>query len=384
MSSKNSQNVLVLGGAGFIGKSVCLNLINNGHFVRILDNLSSQVHGALPDQLDWISDHRIDFIRGSISDKHILLKSLQGIDTIIHLAAETGTGQSMYQIEHYNAVNSQSTAVLMDILVNSVGLNVQRVILASSRSVYGEGSYSSPDESINDTIYPRSRSLVDLQNHRWDPICPFTNLPLIPKPTLETDKINPISIYASTKYAQEDLVRITCQSINIDYVILRLQNVYGEGQSLSNPYTGILSIFSTRIRRGLTLPVFEDGRETRDFVHISDVTRAFIAAVENCESISSVINVGSGVASSIYTVASKLVSVFESDNKIEITSNFRLGDIRHNFADINRLQSILKVSPSITLDVGLSKFVNWVKLQALPLDMLDTANEELRSRRLMH
>jgi dTDP-L-rhamnose 4-epimerase len=383
MSSLKNLNVLILGGAGFIGKSLSIELRKRGHKVRVVDCLSTQIHGDIPTCLEWINEYNVDFIRGSVLNKDLLLNALSGIDTIVHLAAETGTGQSMYCIERYNLINTQATALLMDIIVNNNDIKIRRFVLASSRSVYGEGAYRSPDTNSTQRIYPDSRSLQDLRNHLWDFKCPHTNLPLIPQPTREIDKVNPGSIYAATKYAQEDLVRITCRSTNIDSIILRLQNVYGEGQSLNNPYTGILSIFSTRARRGLPLPIFEDGYESRDFVHITDVTRSFIAAIEASSPINSIINVGSGVASTILEVASNLVNYFNSNSLIEVTSNFRLGDIRHNYADITRLMSILDIKPLISLSQGLNKFARWAEQQPLPSDKLDVANEEMRSRRLM-
>jgi len=383
MFSSNNLRVLILGGAGFIGKSLSISLATRGHTVRILDNLTSQVHGDIPINLDWIPLNSIEFIRGSILDKKLLVDSLNGVDVVVHLAAETGTGQSMYDVYHYNHINSLGTALLMDVLVNNPNRSVKRVVLSSSRSVYGEGAYCCSSCNPGLRIYPDSRKLNELQTHVWDPICTSCSSMLTALPTNEDDKVNPGSIYASTKFAQEDLVRISCKAMNVDYAILRLQNVYGEGQSLNNPYTGILSIFSTRIRRGLSLPIFEDGLVSRDFVHIIDVVSAFVSAIEETFSIQSVINVGSGIKSSIFSVAQALVNAFGKSNQLVITENFRVGDIRHNYADINRLSSILHVTPRIDLQDGLSRFVDWAKAQPLADDKLDSANDELRSRRLL-
>lgn len=384
MTLANNSTILILGGAGFIGKALSCKLASLGYHIRIYDNLSSQVHGHNPFPLDWLSHSNIEFVRASILDRAMLEKSLSDVETIVHLAAETGTGQSMYDICHYNNVNSQGTALLMDILTNSDNLNVKRIILSSSRSVYGEGAYSNTSEpKANTRIYPNTRDLNSLSMHKWDPICPDTGKALIPLASIETDHINCESIYAATKFAQEELIRISAVSLGIDYCIFRLQNVYGEGQSLSNPYTGILSIFSTRIRLQKSLPIFEDGLETRDFVHISDVVRAFVSAIESQNPIASIINVGSGIGTTVLDVAKNLVSLFNSTVPITITGNFRLGDIRHNRADITRLNSKLDISPRTSLSEGLQKFVDWVKTQPLADDNLDKANNELLKRNLM-
>jgi len=202
--------------------------------------------------------------------------------------------------------------------------------------------------------------------------------------TLETDKVSPSSIYAATKYAQEDLVRIGCQSMGIGYCIFRLQNVYGERQSLNNPYTGILSIFSTKIRRGSELPLFEDGNESRDFVHVDDVTDALLGGLTIETSPDAIINVGSGVATSVREVAEELSRAFGKEPNVVVTGQFRIGDIRHNYADISRLKNLLGITPKISLQEGLRRFAAWVQQQPLPEDLLDRANQELRDRKLMN
>ncbi len=378
------MTILVTGGAGFIGSHLVPALAAAGHPVRVLDTLAPQIHGAVPAGLDWLTETPgVEFRRGSVADRAGLCDALQGVTAVIHLAAETGTGQSMYEIARYTHENVQGTAVLMDILARESGLTVERVLVASSRSVYGEGAYLREDAPDGPRITPEARTAEALRARRWEPVCPDTGAPLIAVPTRETDRSAPSSIYAATKLAQEDLLRITCDSLGLGHTILRLQNVYGEGQSLQNPYTGILSIFSTRVRRGLDLPIFEDGAESRDFVHVSDVAAAFRAALTRPEPANTVINVGSGQKTSVLEVASALSRAFGSEPDLRITGEYRLGDIRHNYADTTRLTDILDCAPKVSLQEGLNRFAAWVGRQPLPEDRLEAANAELKSRNMM-
>ena len=378
------KKILILGGAGFIGKNLTKLLVKNNCNVRILDLLAPQIHGNIPKEMDWLKHPLIDFVRGSICDKIALKNSLLGISHVVHLAAETGTGQSMYEVAKYNETNSQGTALLMDLIINDKDLEVQRIVLASSRSVYGEGAYECNNCTIlSGRLFPSGRSLKQLEEHYWEPICKICQRDLKPIPTREDDPINPASIYAATKFAQEELVRIGCSATGIDYVILRLQNVYGEGQSLENPYTGILSIFSTRIRRNLNLPIFEDGQETRDFIHVEDVVKSISACLNSQEKLETVINVGSGIGTSVLKVANMLVHIFAKPINLKVTSEFRIGDIRHNIADISKLNNVLACKPTVDLATGLERFVSWVKTEPLPDDKSEIANAELLVRNLM-
>jgi dTDP-L-rhamnose 4-epimerase len=375
------KKILVTGGAGFIGSRLARHLADSGHTVVVLDNLSPQIHGenaAPPAMLDHPS---ITFIMGSVTDRADLVKALSGVDALAHLAAETGTGQSMYAISHYNFVNAQATAVLLDVLAEQPNRSVERIILTSSRSVYGEGRFGC-GTCNNDAVYPDCRSSSALAAQQWEPLCPKCGSELDVLPTREIDATRPASIYAATKLAQEELVRITSSSLGIGYAIFRLQNVYGEGQSLKNPYTGILSIFSTKVRRGAILPLFEDGEETRDFVHVDDVVDALVAGITG-KAPNSIMNVGSGVATSVRSVASLLNSKLDGHSKTVITGEYRLGDIRHNVADISRLTEYLGHGPKVSLDAGMQRFAAWVQSQPLPEDLLDQANAELRARKLM-
>ncbi|HMV20321.1 MAG TPA: NAD-dependent epimerase/dehydratase family protein [Rhodocyclaceae bacterium] len=376
-------HVLITGGAGFIGRHLVRELIGEGHRVRILDILSPQVHGQVPRDLDWLQHPEIELLRGSTTCRSDLEAALQGVQAVVHLAAETGTGQSMYQIAHYNSVNAGGTALLLDILANSRGCDVQRVVLASSRSIYGEGAFVCTCCSPELRRYPEARAKQHLAAGRWEHVCTNCGSELSPVPTREDDPAKPASIYAATKYAQEELVRIACGALGVDHAILRLQNVYGEGQSLNNPYTGILSIFSTRVRRGQNLPIFEDGRETRDFVHVEDVARAFARAVAAEGKVGAVINVGTGVRSTVAEIAEQLSLAFDATPRLIVTGEYRIGDIRHNFAEIEQLSVRLHYTPSVALSEGMARFAAWVKNQPLPEDRLAAANAELRARNMM-
>jgi dTDP-L-rhamnose 4-epimerase len=378
--TSTDKKVLITGGLGSIGLQLGQELISQGYDVVLLDNLSPQVHGVIS-QIDssTLNSSKTQVIRGDIKDTSLLESLLTQVSAIIHLAAETGTGQSMYQIAHYNEVNTQGTAILLDILANKKHF-VNKVILASSRSIYGEGAYR--NEQTGQVEYPEARSAEALSSQQWEPLS-SSGRPLSVIATPENSPPHPASIYAATKYAQEDLVRIACSALNMPYTILRFQNVYGDGQSLNNPYTGILSIFSTRIRKGLALPIFEDGKESRDFVHVRDVARATKLSLGNDQAHNQVFNVGSGIPTSILEIARKLNAAFNGSSEIQATGQYRLGDIRHCYADLNRINQQLKYEPEVSLEQGLSEFSQWVLSQPLPEDGLEQANQELAARNLM-
>ena len=374
--------LLVTGGAGFIGSCIVQRMIARGKSVRVLDSLSEQIHGKAPCAPEWAGHKLVDFVTGSVTERTYWSRALEGVDSVIHLAAETGTAQSMYEICRYTSCNVIGTGLLFEALRELRSSRIRRVVLASSRSIYGEGAYRCDHCGLGRTI-PDARTGDDLAAGRWEPRCPVCAFDLAAIPTMESDPPRTASIYAATKWAQEDYVRIGCASLGIDHAILRLQNVYGEGQSLQNPYTGILSIFSNRIRAGAELPIFEDGLETRDFVHVEDVASALLAAVDRVEAISSVINVGSGRATSVLDVATQLGRVLNLQSRIRITGQYRIGDIRHNIADTARLQSVLDCRPQVSLEDGLARFALWVLSRAPGVDRLDYANSELVERGLM-
>lgn len=375
------KTILITGGAGFIGQHLTAQALAAGHTIRLLDNLSPQIHG---ENAEFTPPPGVEFIKGDVTERADLEQALTGIDTVVHLAAETGTGQSMYEIDRYYRVNVQGTALLLDILANQPNV-VTNLVLASSRSVYGEGAYlcTGCGGAQGQRCYPLARGPEQLAQHDWSPKCPACGQDVTLTATREDDKLSPASIYAATKLAQEEMIRIAANSRGLGHAILRFQNVYGEGQSLQNPYTGILSIFTTRIRLGLSLPIFEDGKETRDFVHVEDIARAVLRFAETPVSGGVTVNVGYGEPTSIMQVAQLLCKVMESDIVPHVSAQYRVGDIRHNYADIAALQAATGLRPEISLQEGLERLCAWVKTQPIPQDMLDRANAELKARNLM-
>ena len=374
------SHILITGGAGFIGSHFAKMALAAGHAVTILDNLSLQVHGDAPDFQPMPS---VCFVKGDVTVRADVERALANVDTIVHLAAETGTGQSMYEIERYYRVNVQGTALLFDVLANQEH-EVDNFVLASSRSVYGEGAYICRScEPNGRRCFPSVRSPQQLAAHDWSPRCPDCFSAAEPAATREDDRLAPASIYAATKLAQEDLVRVACSSLGIPHAILRFQNVFGEGQSLKNPYTGILSIFSTRFRLGLPIDIFEDGEESRDFVHVEDVAAAILKCAESPAAGGVTLNVGRGEPVSVMALARLLGQQLRSDVQPAANNRYRVGDIRHNFADMSRFEAVNGSMPRISLEEGLRRFCDWVSTQPIPGDLLDNANAELETRKLM-
>lgn len=374
------MNVLITGGAGFIGSRLCLKLIDKGHQVKVLDSLSAQVHGEEPESTSatyaLIKD-KVNFIRGTVTSREDLMAAIAGQDAIVHLAAETGTGQSMYDIERYSMVNIQGTALLLDILTNQAH-QVKKVVVASSRSIYGEGKYIHPTKG---EVYPSHRQEADLLNGDFEVmLADKEQLQLVA--TDEESKIHPSSVYGITKQVQEQLVMTVCASLGIKAVAFRYQNVYGPGQSLSNPYTGILSVFSTQIMNGNGIQIFEDGEESRDFVYIDDVVDATMLGLEKPEADGEVFNVGYGVPVSVKTVANTLLAAYGIEVPLKVNGKFRIGDIRHNFADMEKIKNMLGFEPRIDFDAGIRNFTAWVKKQQVKEDLLDASLEEMRLRGL--
>lgn len=376
-----SERVLITGGAGFIGKELARQLVREGRQVRLMDNLSAQIHGAIPDfsALAVLRDPRVEVCRGDVCSRRDWEAALTGVSCVVHLAAETGTAQSMYEIARYTETNVGGTASLLDYLANHRH-QVGKIILASSRSVYGEGAYCCPTCGI---VYPPMRTEAMFRANRWQPECPKCGGAIAAAPTPETALTAPASIYAATKLAQEDLVRIAAKALGIPAVIFRFQNVYGEGQSLKNPYTGILSIFSNQLRSGKVINLYEDGQETRDFVHVTDVARAAVLALGSDRADGQTLNVGSGQPTTVEQIALLLKERFGVDKDPVVSGQFRLGDIRHGFAEMSTTHRALGFSPEISLEDGLDRFVTWVKEQPIEPDRLDIATEELVSRGLM-
>ncbi len=375
------MKILITGGAGFIGSNLALHLIGLGHELTILDNLSPQIHGSDPattSPLFQSIQDKVRFVQGSVTDVAAWESVLPGQHAIVHLAAETGTGQSMYEIKRYVDVNIGGTGLMLDLLANGK-YSVNKVVVASSRSIYGEGKYHS---SALGVIYPGARKDEDMQAGRFEPLCPQTGEPLTLMATDEESKIHPSSVYGITKQNQEQMVMTVCKSLGIGATALRYQNVYGPGQSLSNPYTGILSIFSTRIKNGNGINIFEDGLESRDFVFIDDIVAATTAALLKDEANDQVFGIGSGVATDVLTVANALVAYYGIDVPIKVTGAFRIGDIRHNYADLTKAGQLLGFKPAVDFNEGIGRFTAWVNQQEVQVDSYETSIAEMKKRGL--
>lgn len=373
------KNILITGGAGFIGSRLCEKLAEKSYNITILDNLSPQIHAegesAFYKKLQEISV----FIKGDVRNPEDWKKAIKGQDIVVHLAAETGTGQSMYELERYNDVNIMGTAHLLELLANSKH-SVKKIIIASSRSIYGEGKYHCHNHGDQ---YPSGRKEKDMQNGDFNTKCEICNNDLSLLPTDENSKIHPSSIYGINKHQQEQMVMLMGESLGISAVAFRYQNVYGPGQSLSNPYTGILSIFSTRILNGNNLDIYEDGLESRDFVYIDDVVDATILGIEKDKANGQVFNVGSGVATTVKEVAESLKKGYNSDINISISRRFRFGDIRHNVADLKKVKDILGFTPKYDFQKGILKFVAWVKTQNIFEDKYEHSAQKLKEKGLI-
>jgi len=375
------MRILITGGAGFIGSRLALKLVEVGHEVTVLDNLSPQIHGQDPEvDSPLLSSIKgcVRFVKGSVCDPEVLAGCIEGQEGIVHLAAETGTGQSMYEIKRYADVNVGGTALMLDLLANQPHVT-RRIVVASSRAIYGEGKYRAESGEI---LHPGPRREQDMRAGRFEPLSPVTGEDLSPVATDEGSAIHPTSVYGITKQNQEQLVMTVGPAVGIEAVALRYQNVYGPGQSLKNPYTGILSIFSTRISNGRHIDIYEDGRESRDFVYIDDVVDATCAALLKPEASNQVIGVGSGVATDVMTVARSLVLCLGREVPLRVTGAFRVGDVRHNFADLSKAANVLGFFPKVPFESGIQLFASWVKEQAPSEDTYDRSISELRQKGL--
>jgi len=375
------KNILITGGAGFIGSNLALKLISKGYNVTVLDNLSEQIHGEYPKDTSplFISiKDKVNFIQGTVTSEKDWIKAIKNQDAIVHLAAETGTGQSMYNICNYVNTNIGGTALMWDILTNQKH-GVKKVVVAASRAIYGEGKYICSEHGV---IYPLCRIDEDMSKGDFNVKCPICSKKVDLLPTTEDSAIHPTSVYGFTKHAQEELSMITGKSLNIPVVTYRFQNVYGPGQSLSNPYTGILSIFSTIIKNGNDISIFEDGKESRDFVFIDDIVNATILGLEKEEANFESFNVGTGICIDVLNVANTLIKHLNIPTKVKITGNYRLGDIRSNYADLTKIKSKLGFVPTVTFDEGISLFVDWVNKQDIVKDNYEQSINELKERGL--
>ena len=375
------MRVLITGGAGFIGSHIALRLIENGYDVTVLDSLLAQIHGVNPEKTSPLYcsvKDKTRFIKADVCNRIALENAISDADYIIHLAAETGTGQSMYEIKRYIDVNIGGTAQLLDILTNTKH-HVKRVVVAESRAIYGEGKYHC--EKCGD-VYPTARKDEDMAKGDFECHCPKCGGKVKLVATTEDSSIHPSSVYGIGKQVQGQLVHLICKNIGVESVSFRYQNVYGPGQSLTNPYTGILSIFSTRIKNHKDINIFEDGKETRDFVYIDDVVDATIAGMEVPEANGHVFNVGTGIATDVLTVAQTLCKHYGIEVPLTVSGNYRLGDIRHNYADITLAKQILGFTPKWTFDAGIKQFTDWVNQQVLQTDNYEASLEEMKQKGL--
>lgn len=353
------MRVLVTGGAGFIGSRTVLRLLELGHDCIVLDSLHPQIHTAEAEYSPtWqVVKNACETIVADVRDAAAVGHSVNRCDAVLHLAAETGTGQSMYEIERYTNVNVGGTSVLLDRVVKCKE-RIRRVVVASSRSVYGEGSYRC---AMHGMLSPESRLAAEVHAERFEPLCPQCRGELRLLPTAESAALRPASVYAVTKLAQEQLVAVVCGSAGMPWFALRYQNVYGPGQSLNNPYTGVLSIFSRLMMQQADIEIFEDGLESRDFVYIDDIVEANVAALCAHPERVGVANVGSGVGTSINRLVELLGARYEYRGKVTVTGRYRHGDIRHNVADTSAAENLLGFRARVPVEEGIAHFCDWAR-----------------------
>ena len=349
------MEALITGGAGFIGSHLADALVREGHRVIIFDNLTPEVHGTRGLVPAYLSQETA-FVRGDVRDRNSLGNAIRTVDVIFHLAALTGVGQSMQEVSRYVETNVLGTANLLDVLTNDQH-HVQKLIVASSRAVYGEGSYVCQNCGI---VFPEFRSRQQLEEQRWEVGCPYCGKAVIPTATGEDKPLKPGSVYAITKRDQEEMCLSVGNAAGIPIVVLRYFNVYGPRQSLSNPYTGIISIFASHILRGKPPKIYEDGLESRDFVHVSDAVRATLLAMESDCVEQEIINVGTGRRLSILEVANILINKMSCNLMPEFTRKFRAGDVRHCYADVTKARRVLGFDAEIEFEDGIEDFLRWV------------------------
>jgi len=369
-------NILVTGGAGFIGSHLCDALLGLGHRVRVLDALVPQVHGDI-DRPQYLSAEA-EFIRGDICDESALDRALEDIDVVYHEAAEVGVGQSMYEMQRYVRANTFGTSVLLERLVERRD-RVRKMIVASSMSIYGEGAYTCAEHG---RAHPKLRPAEQLADRRWEVECPQCGAQLAAAPTDEDKPLFPTSVYAITKQDQEQLFLSVGRAYHIPAVALRYFNVYGTRQALSNPYTGVCAIFSSRLLNGERPVIFEDGGQSRDFTHVSDIVQANLLALATDRADFEAVNVGTGRPTSVAEVSRLLAAGLGKDIEPEFVGKYREGDIRHCVADIARARDLLGYEPRVTLEEGIPELLGWVGGQEAT-DAVARATDELASRQLV-
>jgi len=369
------KKILVTGGAGFIGSHLVDALIARGHQVRVLDALVPQVHAS--DKPEFL-DTRAEFIRADICDRPALQRALDGVTVVFHQAAEVGVGQSMYEMERYVRANTLGTSIFLEEIVARRD-TIEKVIVASSMSVYGEGAYSCAKHGSKS---PKLRSTEQLSKHDWELHCDECGSVLKAVPTSEEKPIFPTSVYAISKQDQEQLCLVVGRSYGVPTVALRYFNVYGDRQALSNPYTGICAIFSSRLLNDQPPLIFEDGDQTRDFIHVSDIVQGNLRAMESHRADYEMLNIGTGVPTSVNQVAKMLSDGLGKKVPAQIVGKFREGDIRHCVADISKARKLIGFEPAMKLEKGVPELLAWVKMQQAS-DGTAKATQELESRNLV-
>ncbi|HET6632153.1 MAG TPA: NAD-dependent epimerase/dehydratase family protein [Rhodanobacteraceae bacterium] len=368
-----SKTLLVTGGAGFIGSHLADQLLAEGHHVRVLDTLASQVHGEDADRPSYLAAE-VELLRGDVRDPEALRGALRGVDGVYHLAAAVGVGQSMYEIAHYTDTNNLGTARLLEALIDH---RVEKLVVASSMSIYGEGRYVDAD---GQPVLAARRPRDQLRQAQWE-VLDADGRPLVPVATPEDKAPDLSSVYALSKYDQERMCLMVGEAYDIPVTALRFFNVYGPRQALSNPYTGVLAIFAARFLNGNPPLIFEDGHQQRDFVSVHDIARALRLAYDTPAATGEVFNIGSGHAWSILEIAERVGHAMGVDATPEITGNYRVGDIRHCFADIGHAREVLGYQPQVTLEQGLAELVEWLP-GAAAVDRIGEARDELARRGL--
>jgi dTDP-L-rhamnose 4-epimerase len=366
--------VLVTGGAGFIGSHLSDRLLEAGHEVRILDSLDAQVHEGRPAYLSGDAE----MIQGDVRDREVVVKALDGVDRLVHLAAAVGVGQSMYEIERYTSVNAGGAAVVLEAAI-AVRDKLEKLVVASSMSIYGEGQYRCSAEGTLQSPEPRSDEQVE--RREWELRCASCGEPLEPLPTPETKPLQPLSIYAIGKRDHEEMFLAWGRAYKVPATALRFFNVYGPRQALSNPYTGVAAIFAARLLNGRPPVIFEDGRQSRDFVHVSDITAGIELALEPGRGDLRALNLGTGTRTTILDVAETLAGGLEIEAEPELRQQFRAGDIRHCFADISLARAALGYEPRVAFESGMRELAEWLRGQEA-VDRIDQATAALVSRGL--
>jgi len=366
--------VLVTGGAGFIGSHLVDALVAGGHRVRVLDSLDPQVHGAGARRPAHLHP-QAELLVGDVRDREAVARALDGVEVVFHEAAAVGVGQSMYQIEHYVSVNALGTAVLLEAIVERRA-QLRKLVVASSMSLYGEGAYRAPDGRV---VHPALRSEAELAARRFE--LHQGGAELVPLRTPEEKPLQPTSIYAITKRDHEEMFLAVGAAYGIPTVALRYFNVYGPRQALSNPYTGVVAIFSSRLLNRRPPRLYEDGRQTRDFVHVSDIVQANLLALEQDAANGHVYNVGTGEPTSVLQVAETLSELLDFGEPPEVLGTYRAGDIRHCVADISRIQRELGYRPRVAFVDGLRELLAWLRTQSAA-DGVEAASRELAARGL--